>query len=63
MQSALEDIDSGKFHFDYLVAAVASLFWFRLLFMLELTFYFGPLIAIIANILADLAKFLLLGFI
>ena len=60
MYSALDDIESEAFHFDYLLAAVAALLWFRLLFMLELNLYFGPLIAIIVSMVIDLVKFILL---
>ena len=36
MKSVHDDIESGTFHFDYLMAAVDGMMWFRLLFMLEL---------------------------
>ena len=60
MYSAIQDIETEAFHFDYLLAAVAALMWFRLLFMLELNFWIGPLIGIIVSMTFDLFKFILL---
>jgi hypothetical protein len=60
MHRMLNDIQSGDFHFDWLLAATAFLFWIRLLFMLQLTSTFGPLIRTIAAMLSDLSTFLVL---
>ena len=51
---------TGDFHFDWLLSAVAFLFWLRLLFMLILTNTFGPLITITINMLRDLFIFFIL---
>ena len=37
----------GTFHFEVLVALIASTFWVRMFLMLKLTKTFGPLIRII----------------
>lgn len=52
-----DEIESGTFHFDVLLAAVAFCYWLRLLVMLELTWTFGPLIAIISRMMADMMIF------
>ena len=44
-----------------MIAAIASLYWFRLLLMLELTLFFGPLICIIIEMIKDLSRFIALG--
>ena len=46
MQQLLEDIRTGEFHFDWLLAVTSFLFWMRLLLMLTLTNTFGPLLVI-----------------
>ena len=56
----LNDINTGEFHFDWLLALTAFLFWFRIIMMLQLTTYFGPLIKTCYSMLKDLAVFLLL---
>lgn len=43
----IDDINTGAFHFDFLLATIAAMFWLRLLFMLKLTKTFGPMIKII----------------
>lgn len=60
MQRLLNDVNSGEFHFDWLLAGTAFLFWIRLIFMLQLTNTFGPLIRTTAAMLKDLIKFFLL---
>ena len=54
---------SGDFHFDWLLGATAFLFWIRLIFMLQLTGVFGPLIRTTAALILDLITFFLLYFI
>ena len=61
MRSMLKDIETGTFHFNYLVAAIVAILWFRMLFMLELNSYFGPMIQTIGAMLKDLIKFFWLG--
>lgn len=48
------------FHFDVLVALIASAFWVRMFLMLKLTRTFGPLIRIIYVMITDLGIFLVL---
>ena len=60
MQKFLNDINSGEFHFDWLLAGCAFLFWIRLIFMLQLTDVFGPLIRTTSAMMIDLFTFFLL---
>lgn len=60
MQRLLNDINTGDFHFDWLLAGTAFLFWIRLIFMLQLTNTFGPLIRTTVAMLQDLITFFLL---
>ena len=60
MQRLLNDVSTGEFHFDWLLAATAFLFWIRLIFMLQLTTVFGPLIRITMAMMKDLITFFLL---
>lgn len=60
MQRMLNDINTGDFHFDWLLAATAFLFWIRLIFMLQLTQTFGPLIRTTVAMMSDLITFFLL---
>ena len=57
MQKLLDDINSGDFHFDWLLAATAFLFWIRMIFMLQLTHTFGPLIRTMVAMMMDLLTF------
>jgi len=52
-----EDIDSGQFHFDWLIAGVSFLFWMRLLMMLRLTLTFGPLLSITQAMMQNMMAF------
>ena len=61
IKSILNDIDNGVFHFNYLVAVIVAILWFRMLLMLELNSYFGPMIQTIGAMLRDLIKFFWLG--
>lgn len=60
MQRLLNDINTGDFHFDWLLAATAFLFWIRLIVMLQLTATFGPLIRTTVAMMSDLVTFFLL---
>jgi hypothetical protein len=60
MQRLLNDVNTGEFHFDWLLAATAFLFWVRLIFMLQLTSVFGPLIRTMMAMMQDLITFFLL---
>ena len=60
MQRLLDDVNSGDFHIEWLLAATAFLFWIRLISMLELTNTFGPLIGTIVAMSKDLMIFFLL---
>ena len=60
MQRMMNDNTSGDFHFDWLLAATAFLFWIRLVFMLQLTSVFGPLIRTTAALMKDLITFFML---
>lgn len=51
---------TGVFHFEVLVAVVASTFWLRMFLMLKLTKTFGPLIKIIYAMMRELMIFLVL---
>ena len=62
MLRLLNDVETGAFHFDWLLAATAFLFWMRLISMLQLTRVFGPLIRTIMAMLQDLMVFLVLFF-
>lgn len=60
MQRLINDIRTGTFHFDWLLASVAFLFWIRLIFLLKLTNTFGPLIAATGAMMQNLITFFLL---
>lgn len=51
---------NNVFHFEVLVAVVASTFWLRMFLMLKLTKTFGPLIKIIYAMMRELMIFLVL---
>ena len=51
---------NNVFHFEVLVAVVASTFWLRMFLMLKLTKTFGPLIKIIYAMIRELMIFLVL---
>ncbi len=51
MANVINDIDTGAFHFDFLLATVAGMFWGRMLLMLKLTKTFGPLLKIVGVML------------
>jgi hypothetical protein len=57
MANVVTDLQTGRFHFDFLLAIVAALFWLRMLMMLKLTKTFGPMIKIILTMLNDLMTF------
>ena len=52
--------NAGTFHFDFLLACIASMFWLRMILMLKLTKTFGPFIKIINVMLKELSIFLIL---
>ena len=54
------DVATGDFHFDWLLAITAFLFWIRIIFMLQLTGLFGPLIRTTSEMMKDLLTFFLL---
>jgi len=56
----IEANETGSFHFDYLLAFVATTFWARLFYMLQLTRQIGPLIKIIQAMIYDLTSFLVI---
>jgi hypothetical protein len=58
----LSNIATGKFHFDFLLAALAFLFWIRFMSMLQLTATFGPIIRICFKMLYDMATFFCIFF-
>mmetsp|Transcript_25050 Transcript_25050/g.33592 ORF Transcript_25050/g.33592 Transcript_25050/m.33592 type:complete len:138 (-) Transcript_25050:809-1222(-) len=60
MQQFINDVRSGDFHFDWLLSAVAFLFWIRLISMLQLTPNFGPLILATKAMMIDLINFFVL---
>ena len=49
MEEMLQNIQTGAFSLEVMVAVASSCFWVRLIFMLMLTSTFGPLITIIVN--------------
>jgi hypothetical protein len=51
---------NNTFHFDFLLACIASMFWLRMILMLKLTKTFGPLVRIIDVMLKELGIFLVL---
>ncbi len=62
IDAVLMNIEVGKFHFDFLLAAIAFFFWIRFLCMLQLTSTFGPIIRICIKMLSDMAKFFVIFF-
>jgi hypothetical protein len=58
--NALDDIHTGKFRFDILLAFVGGLFWLKIMMLLRLTRTFGPIIKIISSMLETLVIFLIL---
>ena len=60
MKRLLDDVNTGKFHFDWLLSITAFLFWIRLIFMMQLTKMFGPLIRTTVAMMKDLVIFFLL---
>ena len=44
LSAMLDDIYSGRFYFDYLLASTVLFFWLRLLLMMRETQFFGPMI-------------------
>ena len=60
MQRLINDIRTDTFHFDWLLSSVAFLFWIRLIFLLQLTTTFGPLIRATLAMMKDLITFFLL---
>lgn len=63
MISTIEDIDSGGFRFDLLLAFHCGLLWLKVTFLLKLTRLFGPLIKIVTNMLGDIIEFCVLWFV
>ena len=51
---------NNVFHFEVLVAVIASTFWLRMFLMLKLTKTFGPLIRIIYAMMREMMIFLVL---
>lgn len=47
MRNIIYDIENNIFHTDYLLAAITAMFWFRTIMLLQLSAYFGPIIAMI----------------
>jgi hypothetical protein len=60
MYEILTKRKSNTFHFEVLVAVIASTFWLRMFLMLKLTKTFGPLIKIIYVMMRELMIFLVL---
>ena len=60
MQELINNIRTDTFHFDWLLSAVAFLFWIRVIFLLKLTNTFGPLIAVTWAMMRDLMTFFFL---
>ena len=56
----MADMESGVFHFDYLMAFVTACLWARCMILLRLTEQFGPLLVMIWNMVLIIAKFLFL---
>ena len=50
------------FHFDYLMAAVSAMFWFRCIILLRLSETFGPLLVMVGSMLQVMLVFLLIFF-
>jgi hypothetical protein len=51
MNNVFNDIVSGEFHFDWLMAGTLFCFWIRLMMMSRLTETFGPLLMIMAKMI------------
>ena len=62
IDAVLLNIKTGKFHFDFLLAAISFFFWIRFLSMLQLTATFGPIIRICVRMLSDMATFFIIFF-
>lgn len=54
------DIMDDTFHYDYLLAAITSLLWVRVVLLLSLTEFFGPTLVMIWRMAKVISKFLLL---
>mmetsp|Transcript_56426 Transcript_56426/g.77737 ORF Transcript_56426/g.77737 Transcript_56426/m.77737 type:complete len:200 (+) Transcript_56426:330-929(+) len=52
----IEQEEDG-FNFNYFLAAIAFCYWLRVLFMLKITGFLGPLIAIVLSMIRDLTSF------
>ena len=57
MLNAMWYTDQDTFRFDFILAGLVALLWFKLLFMLRVFSTFGPIFKIITAMMADLAKF------
>jgi len=53
----IQDIESGAFKFDILLASIIGFFWLKIFFLLRLTRTFGPMIKIIQAIIVDILIF------
>ena len=58
----LEDIVDDNFHFDYLIAAVTALLWFRVCMMMRLTEFFGPSIVMVWHMMIIIFKVMVIIF-
>jgi hypothetical protein len=57
LNNVFDDIVSGAFHFDWLMAGTLFCFWIRLMMMTQLTETFGPLIKIMISMVIDMGVF------
>ena len=59
----VDDISTGAFRFDFLLALTVGFFWLKVLFLLRLTRTFGPLIKIIFAMVEQLMTFCVIWFV
>ena len=60
MGNAIQDISDDYFHYDFLLAAITAMLWFRIVIMMRLTSNFGPVIVMISNMISIVLNFLVL---
>lgn len=57
IDNVIEDMKDTSFRLDSLLACIAALFWFKVLYNLRLTRTFGPQIKMVITMIKDIGKF------
>ena len=60
MANVVYDVIDDEFHFDYLMAGITAILWFRVIVLMKLTESFGPLVVMIFRMTLIILQFLLL---